>query len=62
MHGRSLKTVDPRIPTNAGTENVGFLSTTQEDGGRGREGGGLVSAQPAKKKNEWLGIYLTIKK
>ena len=29
MHGHSRMTVDPRIPTNAGTEHVGFSPNRQ---------------------------------
>ena len=29
MHGRGCMTIDPRIPTNAGTEHVGFSPTRQ---------------------------------
>ena len=29
MHGRSRMTIDPRIPTNTGTEHVGFSPTRQ---------------------------------
>ena len=43
MNSRSRMTIDPRIPTNAGMEHVGFSPTRQ------------ISRAPSAKRREVLG-------